>query len=187
MYKALQQQVKPQMLLIMLVALTLLAITASYLYVIKQPLQEMRQSQQTLELLQNEVDNGAPVQSQNDMEMQQKLIDQLNVKLHGTGPKLPVNQMVAYVIGELDRIAGHHQVTLSSVKPESPQSLFTFREMPFQVEISGDYFNLFAWLKDIEQELGPIIIKQFDITPSGSTVERRMVLTLVAYQFEDDQ
>lgn len=185
MYKAIQEQVQPRMLIILLVSIILMALISSYLYVIKKPFQSLRQFQQTLALLKNEVQTGIPMQNQ--IEIQQQVVKQLNHKLHGTGPKLPVNKMVAYVIGELDKIARYHQVNLSSVKPQNPEILFTFKELPFQVEIIGDYFSLFAWLKDVENNLGPIVIKKFDISPAGQDKERRMVLTIVAYQFEDNK
>ena len=144
MYKALQEQVPPRMLIILLISIVLMALISSYLYVIKKPFQSLRQYQQTLALLENEVQTGIPLQNQ--IVIQQKLVEQLTFKLHGAGSKLPVNKRVAYVIGELDKIARYHQVNLSSVKPQNPETLFTFKELPFQVEINGDYFSLFAWL-----------------------------------------
>jgi Tfp pilus assembly protein PilO len=185
MYKALQEQVQPRTLVFLLIALVLMAFAASYLYVIKNPFKDYRQHQQTLALLKNEVQTGIPLQKQ--IETQQLLVEKLNIKLHGTGPKLAVNKMVAYVIGELDKIAKRYQVNLASVKPQSPETLFTFKELPFQVEISGDYFSLFAWLKDVENNLGPIVIKQFDLSVEGKEKKRKMFLTIVAYQFEDEK
>lgn len=185
MYKALQEQVQPRTLVFLLVSLILMALAASYLYVIKNPFKDYRQYQQTLSLLKNEVQTGIPLQNQ--IETQQQLVEKLNIKLHGTGSKLAVNKMVAYVIGELDKIAKRHQVNLASVKPQNPETLFTFKELPFQVEISGDYFSLFAWLKDIENNLGPIVIRQFDLAAIGQDKQRKMLLTIVVYQFEDEK
>jgi len=183
MYKALQEQIQPRMLAILLVSLIVLSVLASFLYIIKEPFKNLRLQQETLTLLQREVQTGVPLQNQ--ILMQQQLVDKLTTTLHGTGPKLAVNKMVAYIIGELDIIAGQHQVHLSSVKPQNPEHLFTFKELPFQVEISGNYFNLFAWLKDVEKNLGPIVIKQFTLSPYGKGKQIRMNLNIVAYQFED--
>ncbi len=185
MYRALQEQVQPRMLIIMLVSIIFLTLISSYLYVIKKPFLGLRQHQQTLSLLQGELQTGIPLQHK--IKTQQQLVENLNQQLHGTGPKLPVNKMIAYVIGELDKIASRHQVNLSSVKPQTSKTMFSFKELPFQIEISGDYFNLFSWLKDVEHDLGPIVIKQFDISPLGRTNDRKMQLTIVAYQFEDSK
>lgn len=183
MYKELQQQIQPRMLVILLVSLILLSITASLLYVLKKPYKELQQHQQTLLLLKNEMRTGVPLQNQIDTKQQH--VDQLNLKLRGTGPQLPVNKMVPHVIGALDKLAEKHQLNLSSVKPGTPDFLFTFKELPFIVEISGDYFSLFAWLKDVENNLGPIVIKQFNIRPTNTGKVRTMTLTIVAYQFEE--
>ena len=184
MYKVLQEQIQPRMLMGLLVSIILMALLSSYLYVIKQPFNGFRQQQQTLTLLQDEVTTGIPLQ--NRIKSQQQLVKQLNTKLHGAGAEdLPTNKMVPHIIGALDKIANRHKVNLASVKPQNTESLFTFREVPFQIEISGEYFNLFAWLRDVENELGPIVIKQFDISSIAQSNDRRMILTIASYQFED--
>jgi Tfp pilus assembly protein PilO len=186
MYKILQEQVQPRTLSFLLVSLILMLLVGNYLYVIKNPFKNFWQHQQTLALLQDEVQTGIPLQNQ--IERQQQLVEKLNSKLHGTGrPKLAVNKMVAYIIGELDKSAKRHQVNLTSVKPQNPEILFTFKELPFQVEISGDYFNLFAWLKDIEKNLGSIVIKKFHLSAGESNKQKKMFLTIAAYQFEDEK
>lgn len=181
MYKAIHEHVQFSMLLMMMAFFILMTILTSYLYVFKQPIQVLHQQQKKLTTLKNDV--NTEVSLKNQIEKQKKLVDQLQIKLNGSDSKLPVNKMVAYVIGTLDEIANRHHVKLSSVKPKNANKLFTFKELPFQVEISGDYFSLFAWLQDVEKELGPIVIKQFDISSIGQ--EREMLLTIAAYQFED--
>ncbi len=182
MYKILQEQVQPRTLVFLLVSIILLLLTGNYLYVIKSPFKNFWQHQQTLNLLQDDVQTGIPLQNQ--IERQQQLVKKLTIKLHGTAPKLAPNKMVAYVIGELDKSAKRHQINLTSVKPQNPETLFTFKEQPFQVEISGNYFSLFAWMKDIEKNLGAIVIKQFELSSGEQGKERKMFLTIVAYQFE---
>ncbi len=185
MYKTLQEQVELRTLVVLFVSLILMALAGSYLYVIKAPFKVFRQHQQTLSLLKNEVKTGVPRQKQ--IETQQQLVEELNIKLHGTGPKLAVNKMVAYVIEELDKSAKRHQITIISVKPHKPETLFSFKELPFQIEVNGDYFSLFTWLKDIEKSLGSIVIKQFDLSIAEGNKQRKMLLTIAAYQFEDNK
>ncbi len=183
MYKTLQEQVQLRTLVFLLISLVLMALSASYLYVIKSPFKQFWQQRQALTLLQDEARTGIPLKSK--IEMQLQLVEQLGHKLHGTGPKLAANKMVAYVIGELDKTAERHQVTVIRVKPQNPEMLFTFKELSFQVEVRGDYFSLFAWLKDIEKNLGAIVIKQFDLAAADQDKQRKMFLTIAAYQFED--
>ena len=181
MYKTLQKHVQPRMLAIILVSLLLLTITAGYLYVLKKPLQSLNQSEQTLFLLENEMQTGMPLQNQ--MVSFQKHVEQLNKNLLGAGPQLPRNQMIAFVIGQLDSISSHHTVKLMSIKPGITEELFTFQVLPFHVELSADYFSLYNWLNEVERELGPIVIKKFTLRKEGATKQRRMSLTLVSYQF----
>ena len=181
MYKALQQQVQPRMLVILLASMLLLTIAAGYLYVLKAPLKEFHQSRQILQLLENEVQTGIPLQNQ--ITNLQQRVDQLNIKLRGTGPQLPDSQMIAFVIGQLDNIAGQHDVKLISVKPGSSETIFTFRELPFHVELKGNYFSLFNWLYQVEKELGPIVIKRFDINADTNSINRNISLVIASYQF----
>jgi Tfp pilus assembly protein PilO len=181
MYKTLQQQVQPRMLAILLISLLLLILIAGYLYVIKKPLQSLRQSEQTLYLLENELQTGMPLESQ--IVSFNKQVLQLEKDLKGTGPQLPVNQMIASVIGQLDNIADHNKVKLISIKPGTTEKIFTFQVLPFHVELSTDYFSLFNWLRELEQELGPILVKKFNLRKESKTNQRRMSLTLVSYQF----
>ena len=181
MYKALQQQVQPRMLAIMLVFLLLLTMLAGYLYVLKKPFLALRQSEQTLMLLENEVKTGVPLENQ--IVSFQKHIAQLDKDLRGTGPQLPTNQMIAFVIGQLDIIADHHAVKLISIKPGATEELFTFQVLPFHVELNADYFSLFDWLYEVEQQLGPIVIKKFTLSKESTTNKRRMSITLVSYRF----
>ena len=180
-YKSIQQQVQPRILVIMLVSLILLTITAGYLYVLKVPFKEFRQSQQVMLLLENEIKTGIPLESQISAFQQQ--IEKLNLKLRGNSPQLPVNQMIAFVIGQLDQIARQHNVKLLSVQPGSSESIFNFRELPFHVELQGNYFDLFNWLFEIENELGPIVIKQFKFTSETKSSDRFFSLTITSYQF----
>ena len=181
MYKTLQQQVQPRMLAIVLISLVLLIIIAGYLYVIKKPLQALRQSEKTLYLLDNELQTGVPLESQ--IVSYQKLVEQLGKDLKGTGPQLPLNQMIASIIGQLDIIADHHKVKLISIKPGITEQIFTFQVLPFYVELSADYFSLYNWLRELEKELGPILIKKFKLRKEGKSKQRSMSLTLVSYQF----
>jgi Tfp pilus assembly protein PilO len=183
MYKTLQEQVQPRMLAILLLSLLLLTAVAGYLYVLKKPMQQLNQSKQALQLLEREVDTGVSLESQ--IAIFEGVVKTLNLKLRGTGPELPVNQMIAFVIGQLDHIAAKHAVNLVSVKPATAGRIFTFRELPFNVELQGSYFSLFEWLYEVEKELGPIVIKQFEFTEVGNSKQRHLRLVIASYQFVD--
>lgn len=183
MYKALQQQVQPRMLAFLLLSLLLMTVAAGYLYVLKRPMQQLSQSKQALQLLENEANTGVSLQSQ--ITLFQELVKKLNIKLRGAGEQLPANRMIAFVIGQLDNIAAKHKVNLISVKPATAGRIFTFRELPFNVELQGSYFSLFEWLYEVEKELGPIVIKQFEFNEVSNSKLRHLRLVIASYQFVD--
>ncbi len=183
MYSTLQKQVKPQILAILLVSSILLTITTGYLYVLKRPVQDFRQAQQTLELLETEMQTGVPLDSQ--VELFQQQVAQLHQQLHGNSQKLPLNQMIAFVMGQMDSIAASHEVKLISVEPGSIEKIFIFQGLPFHVVVTGNYFSLFDWLDQVERDLGPIVIKEFELTSEPNSAMRRFTLTLVSYQFAE--
>jgi Tfp pilus assembly protein PilO len=184
MYSTLQKQLKPQMLAILLVSLIVLTIAASYLYVLKRPIQDFRQARQTLESLETEIQSGVPLDSQ--IELFQQQTEQLHQQLHGSSQKLPLNQMIAFVIGQMDRIAATHDVKLIRVEPGNIEKIFLFQELPFHVVVTGNYFSLFDWLDQVERDLGPVVIKEFELTSEPDSAMRRFTLTLVSYQFAED-
>jgi Tfp pilus assembly protein PilO len=184
MYKALQKQVKPQMLATLLVSLILLALLSGYLYVLKRPLKDLNQARNMLTLLENELQIGVPVSNQINLLQQQ--ITQLNQQLHGNNQKLPSNQMIVSVIRQMDTIAATHHIKLVSVEPGEVEKIYIFQELPFHVVVVGNYVNLFDWLDQIGQHLGPIVIKNFELIPEPDSTMRRFTLTLVSYQFAEE-
>jgi Tfp pilus assembly protein PilO len=183
MYKALQEQVKPQMLATLLVSLIILTLLTGYLYVLKKPLKDFNQAWNAQELLENELQTGVPLASQIDLFQQQ--ITQLTQQLHGSNQKLPLNQMIVSVISQMDTIAAAHHVKLISVEPGDVEKIYIFQELPFNVVVVGKYVNLFDWLDQVGRDLGPIVIKNFELTPEPDSAMRRFTLTLVSYQFAE--
>ncbi len=185
MINYIQNNVEPRMLIFLMLSIIALTLTGSFVYVFKEPLKSYQQNHRMLELLQGEVTRGVPI----DVEIAKvgKTIEELNLSLHGSGPKLPVNQMIAYVIGKLDLIARRHAVQLASVSPDKSTQVFMFEEIPFHVEITGSYFSLFDWLHDVENELGPMVVKQFDIEAMPKQGQRRMKLVVVSYRAGEEQ
>jgi type IV pilus assembly protein PilO len=176
-------QIPPRMLLLLLSAVVGLTLAVSYLYVLKAPLTEYRRYRQTRALLEAEVANGA--QHSVELAKLENEVEALESRLLSGSQRVSVHQMVAHIIDQLDRIAGHHDVQLVGVKPGSINQVFMFEEVPFDVEITGGYFSLYDWLKEVERELGPMVVKKYDITPVGKANRTRMKLTMVSYRSVD--
>ncbi len=175
-----ENNIAPRMLYLLMASVFVLTALGSYLYVFKKPIKEYQQQQRSLAMLNAEQGDMQPLNAKLQ-QLQQELVG-LRETLNGKGPDLPVNQMIAYVIGQLDLVASRHDVQLVSVKPGKTNDVFMFNELPFNVEITGSYFSLYEWLQDIEKELGPMVIKQFRIDNAGHAKARHMKLLLVSYR-----
>jgi hypothetical protein len=98
---------------------------------------------------------------------------------------LPDKQLEAFVIGRLQGISWRNHVELRGVKPGKGEVVRIFREVLFDVEVSGDYFDLFAWLQELRRELGFVVVKQFAIRPLERDKENPRLsvkLSIVSYR-----
>ncbi|NKB35811.1 MAG: type 4a pilus biogenesis protein PilO [Gammaproteobacteria bacterium] len=167
----------------LLLGMLCLMLTASYTYMFKASLKNYAAWKVTLAKLQEDHDSSRPLDS--DIKNMQEQIDSLDRELNGSGPKLPANQMVAHVIGQLDEIAETHKVHLSGVRPGNISDVLMFSETPYHISIQGSYFNLFGWLHEVERSLGPLVIKEYEIENAENNKLRRMKLTMVSYRIKD--
>ena len=112
-------------------------------------------------------------------------VEQLSRKLHGDMANLPDRQLEAFIIGRLQGISWRNKVELISVKPRKGRVVQIFREILFDVEVSGDYFDLFDWLQSLASELGFVVVKQYVMRPLDSSKENPRLsvnLTIVSYR-----
>ena len=116
------------------------------------------------------------------IETLQREVAELETRLYGKGLPQPPSQMVSHIIAQLDRLAVHHRVGLVSVKPGRRGEVLSFAEVPFDVEVTGSYFDLYAWLQDAESELRPMVVKQFRMSPGGRDRAVLMSLRVVSYR-----
>lgn len=172
-------QLPVRSLLVVLVAAFALIAVAGHLYVLKKPLAELAQIDDTL----FETRRSRPMDTPATEHIVALEIEiaALRVEL-GDGPALAPNEMVAYVIGQLDLIARSREVQLVSVEPGVVAQVFEFDEIPFHIEVVGSYFKLVEWLQEAERQLGPMVIKSFEFEPSAAGEQRRMRLTMVSYR-----
>ena len=86
-------------------------------------------------------------------------------RLHGDMADLPLKQVEAHVIGLLQRLCSRHHMELASVIPRPGETVHVFRETVLDLEVRGDYPDFFNWLQDLQDELGFLVVKQYEITP----------------------
>ncbi|MGE0486583.1 MAG: type 4a pilus biogenesis protein PilO [Gammaproteobacteria bacterium] len=176
-------QVRPAMLGVLVTALFGLTGVAGHLYAFKRPLAERQQLRAEL------ADLGA---DEDAASLQQRL-DALRAEraayaasLRDAAPAVPAGNMVAYLIGELDRRARPRELRLLQVSPAVPAIIGGFEEMSYVVEVEGRYGALHDWLSAVESELRRVAVKAVVIEPLPATDgERRLTLTLAAYRAEE--
>ena len=115
-------------------------------------------------------------------------VKNLSHELHGDMAQLPVKQMESFVIGRLQKVSWATDVELMSVQPGSGRQVQNFRERLFEVKLSARYHDFFEWLQIVNQELGYIVVKKFEIDPNDrdgtENPKLSLALTLVSYRME---
>jgi hypothetical protein len=108
-------------------------------------------------------------------------------RLHGDMANLPVREIEAFVIDRLQRIAWQHEVTLEGVRPEVGETIDSFRELLFRLELTGRYADLYAWLQDMRAELGFVVIKEYRMRRVGDDSSDPLLaveVTIASYRKE---
>jgi len=178
--RLLKQGISLRVMCLSLASILLLAGLASYLYLYKKPLSEYGRLKQSHILLQSKTENKFRVQA--DIGRLEKELKGIQQELHGDTPALSVNALVAYAIEKIDIISARHKVQFVSVKPGTSKQVYQFEEVPFVVEVAGDYSNLYEWLYNLEKELGPMVVKQYALKPDARTKKLTMELEMVSYR-----
>lgn len=174
------EQLPLRSLVVVLIMVVVLTALAGHLYVLKEPSAELAALKDTLfETRRSNPADGPTAERIADVEQQ---IAALREQLGTSGGNMAPNEMIAFVIGRLDSIARPREIQLVSVEPGAVARVFEFDEIPFHIEVVGNYFQLVDWLHKVEQELGPMVIKSFELSPTGGAKSRRMLLTMVSYR-----
>lgn len=163
-----------------------LLVATLLVYVVLPVAKDYRATGASLRLLRAGVSDGVSLETQ--LSGLRSEVAYLEKTLNGDASNLPAKQMEAFVIGRLQTISWRNNVVLVSVQPREGTPINQFRELIFDVELQGDYFDFFAWLRDIDEELGFVVVKRFHISKSNrSGAEKAPLevdLTMAAYRSE---
>lgn len=116
-----------------------------------------------------------------------RAITERSRQLHGDMANLPVREIEAFVIDRLQGIAWNHDVVLEGVRPSTGETVEAFREVLFELELSGRYADLFGWLQELRSELGFIVIKEYQMdraTDDDVDPELNVEMTIASYRKE---
>lgn len=107
---------------------------------------------------------------------------ELRDALYGDAAEVPRSEIESFVVRSLDEISRRHGVELRAITPDLPTAAWLFEELPYSVQVEGSYFAVHEWLYDVERDLRPMVVKQFEISPSRDSQEVIMDLRVVAYR-----
>lgn len=111
-------------------------------------------------------------------------VSSLQRRLHGDMASLPEKEIESHVIGKLQRLSWQNDVQLIGIEPAVGDTIDSFRELLFRVNLTGDYHDLYQWLQDVSGELGFVLVKQYEMRPIDTlSVEPKLAvkLTMATY------
>lgn len=118
-----------------------------------------------------------------DLEQQlqdrQASIEDLKFRLYGDMANLPLKQVESYVIGRLQEISWRNDVELVSVQPASGQQVQIFSEVIFNIELVGEFDNIYRWMWDAKNELGFVVVKEYGMRRRDNVDDNPKLLTKV--------
>ncbi len=179
---------EPRVIALMLSTIEVLVTIIMVMYLLWPQFKEYRELSNSHDILLSAADNNEGLEQQ--LQRTRAEVDDLSYQLHGDMAGLPEKQMESYIIGRLQKISWNSGVELASVVPGKGQQVQMFQETLFDVRINASYFNFFDWLQTINDELGYIVVKKFEIVPQRgkdeSRPQLRIGLTLVSYRMMQD-
>ncbi|MFK7896609.1 MAG: type 4a pilus biogenesis protein PilO [Myxococcota bacterium] len=107
---------------------------------------------------------------------------ELRDALYGDAAEIPRSELESFVVRALDEISRRHGVKLRAITPAPPSPAWLFEELPYSVQVEGPYFAVHEWLYDVERDLRPMVVKQFEISPTRESQDVVMELRVVAYR-----
>jgi len=180
---ALLNRMEPRTMVMAMVAIVLLLAAALFSYVLMPDINAYRKSVNDRTVLERVAESGDALEK--ELAGLEGDVQRLSRKLHGDMANLPDKQLEAFIIGRLQGISWRNEIELISVKPRKGQVVQIFREVLFDIEVNGDYFDLFTWLQSLAEELGFVVVKQYVIRPLDSDKQNPRLyvnLTIVSYR-----
>lgn len=178
------ENAEPRSIAFILATVIVLTVTIQIMYMLWPQFKHYRDLNNSYQILNRAA--GSQQGLENQLSQTQAEVDTLSYQLHGDMAGLPEKQMESYIIGRLQKISWNSGVELASVIPGKGKQVQMFQETLFDVKINASYFNFFNWLQAINDELGYIVVKKFEILPQGRQDESKprlhISLTLVSYR-----
>jgi Tfp pilus assembly protein PilO len=174
-------------LLLLLGGVAALLFAAGVMYLVVPEYKALNTAVETRANMRETVSKGKAVYG--ELERLAEQVAELRQRVHGDMANRPLKQMESYIIGRLQKISWEHNIELRGVAPGPGRSVQMFKEIVFDVELVGDYFDLVAWLRELSRQLGFVVVKEYRMRPlNAADDEPQLVLNLkmVSYRLVSD-
>ncbi|MDH3716189.1 MAG: type 4a pilus biogenesis protein PilO [Gammaproteobacteria bacterium] len=174
-------------LLMLLGGVAALLFAAGIVYLVVPEYKALNMAVETRANMRETVSKGKAVYG--ELESLAEEVAELRQRVHGDMANRPLKQMESYIIGRLQKISWQHNIELRGVAPGPGRSVQMFKEIVFDVELVGDYFDLVAWLRELSGQLGFVVVKEYRMRPLNiADDEPQLVLNLkmVSYRLVSD-
>ena len=182
------ENAQPRVVAMALIAMVLMVLTIEITYLLWPQVKNYRNLHASHDVLQQAVSNSDSLKIQ--LQRIETEVQKLSRQLHGDMAQLPEKQMESFVIGRLQKVSWATDVELVSVQPGNGKQVQNFRESLFEVKLTARYHDFFEWLQTINQELGFIVVKKFEISPDDRNAledpKLSLMLTLISYRMEQN-
>lgn len=179
---ALLKQLEPRVARMLMAAVLLLSAAALGSYAIWPLLKEARETASTLTLLERVNRQGRAI-DQEILAAEQRVVG-LERQLHGDMADKTDHELEAFVLGRMQGISWRNNVELQSVKPAKGGKVLDFEEVKFEVRVSGQYFDLYSWIQDLNAELGFVVVKKFHLRAApGDAIEPQLTATFTVVSY----
>lgn len=114
-------------------------------------------------------------------------IKKLRDRMHKDSASLPSKQVESHVIAQLQDIAWASNVELGGVTPKQGAMLDNFREIIFEVDLRGEYFDIYNMLRSLQKRLSYVVVKGFNLSPELSQDGRNTLqvhMNIASYKVE---
>lgn len=167
-------------LVVVLAAVIGLLSLLSWKTVFKAPISQYMQLKEEHALF--ELTQYDPSAMNNEIRLLSNSINQLQKEMFGETHNIPPRQMTAHIIAQLDQLSSRHNVKLKGIKPLERSKILMFEQLPFDIEVTGRYLDLYHWLNDIDEKLGPLAVTQFTINTASKGRDLNLRLKLASYK-----
>lgn len=182
------ENARPRVVAMALIAIVLLVAAAEITYLLWPQVKNYKDLYTSHNVLEQAIGKSESLSSQ--LERIKNDVQRLSRQLHGDMAQLPEKEMESFVIGRLQKVSWATDVELVSVQPGKGKRVQNLRESLYEVKLTAGYHDFFEWLQIVNDELGYIVVKKFEISPDDRVAMRNpklsLFLTLVSYRIEQN-